>query len=140
MHVLLKLVLAICILVFAAAAPHVSMAQTSGAPSLFTAAQSARGELRYGQECLSCHGEDLDDGDLGPPLRGSDFRTHWGDLASLFSYTKSTMPQNNPGSLTDGDYAAILAFILQNNGYKPGAAELPTDPAAQSALKLETGD
>jgi mono/diheme cytochrome c family protein len=138
MRIFLKHFLAVCVL--APVAPHASIAQTSGAPSLFTADQAARGELRYGQECLSCHGEDLDDGDLGPALRGSDFRTHWGDVAALFSYTKSTMPQNNPGSLTDSDYAAILAFILQSNDYKPGATALPIDPAAQSALKLATGN
>ena len=76
---------------------------------------------------MGCHGENLDDGDFGPPLRGSDFRTHWGagDAVALFGYTKSTMPQNNPGSLTDGDYAAFLALLLQNNGYEPGAPELP---------------
>ena len=125
MRAVSKHVLAVCILAFVTAAPQASMAQTSAAPSLFTADQVARGELRYGQECLSCHGEDLDDGDLGPPLRGSDFHTHWGDVAALFSYTKSTMPQNNPGSLTNGDYAAFLALLLQNNGYEPGAPELP---------------
>ncbi len=63
---------------------------------------------------------------MGPALRGSDFQTHWGagDVAALFAVTKSTMPQANPGSLTDSDYAAIIAFILQSNGYKQGATEI----------------
>lgn len=129
---------------FVAAAQNASSAQTSvaaanSAPSLFTAAQATRGEASYDRYCLSCHGLHLDDGDFGgPPLRGSYFRNHWGagDVAVLFAYTKSAMPQDNPGGLSGETYADILAYILQVNGYKAGESELPTDPAAQAGLKL----
>jgi cytochrome c len=121
----------------AASAPGAS----GGAPSLFTAAQAERGEGNYEHYCRACHGEHLDDGDLGgPPLRGSYFRGHWGagDVAALFAYTKSQMPPDNPGELNDATYADILAYVLQYNGYKAGPDALPTDPAAQAKLKLAT--
>jgi mono/diheme cytochrome c family protein len=93
----------------------------------------------YEQSCSACHGEHLDDGDFGgPPLRGSYFRSHWGtsNVGALFSIIKNLMPTDAPGSLTDSTYADILAYVLQYNGYKPGALELPTDPAAQARLSL----
>jgi mono/diheme cytochrome c family protein len=143
----MRLFVAVRISLFAAAGAGVSNAQApgasvQGAPSLFTAEQAAQGEASYDHNCLACHGEHLDDGDFGgPPLRGSYFQMHWGggDVAALFSFTKTAMPPDNPGSLTDEDYADILAYILQYNGYKPGASELPTDPEAQSRLKLGAG-
>ena len=139
MRVHWKLPVAAGVLSLAATVPFMAMAQSASAPSFFTADQAARGEAAYDHSCLACHGEHLDDGDFGgPPLRGSYFRNHWGggDVAAPFAFMKTAMPPDNPGSLTDGEYAAILAFILQNNGYKPGVDELPTDPDAQKKLKL----
>jgi mono/diheme cytochrome c family protein len=131
----------------AVAAPSAASAQmqaaADGAPSLFTAAQATRGEASYDRYCLSCHGSHLDDGDFGgPPLRGSYFRTHWGagDVAALFAFTKSVMPPDDPGSLSDSTYADILAYILQVNGYRAGERELPADAGAQAGLKLGPGD
>ena len=40
------------------------------------------------------------------------------------------MPPNNPGDLPDQVVIDVLAFILKSNGYAPGAASLPSDPAA----------
>jgi mono/diheme cytochrome c family protein len=129
-----------------ARAQSASSAQTpveaaKSATSLFTAAQAARGEASYDHYCLACHGPHLDDGDFGgPPLRGSTFRSHWGagDVAALFSFTKTVMPPDNPGGLSDATYAEVLAYILQVNGYKAGESELPTDPGAQAGLKLDS--
>lgn len=131
---------------FAAVAQGPSAAQTpvaaaGSAASLFTSGQAARGEASYDHYCLACHGPHLDDGDFGgPPLRGSYFRSHWGagDVATLFAYTKSVMPPDNPGGLSDATYADVLAYILQVNGYQAGASELPTDPASQAGLKLDS--
>jgi hypothetical protein len=40
----------------------------------------------------------------------------------------STMPANDPGSLSQPDALALVAFILRRNGYPPGNATL-TEPA-----------
>ena len=110
--------------------------------SLFTADQAQQGEADYQHSCRACHGEHLDDGDFGgPPLKGAYFRSHWGsgNVAALFGYMKTLMPPDDPGSLDDDSYANILAYILRYNGYAPGLAPLPTDPAAQARLSLKTG-
>jgi mono/diheme cytochrome c family protein len=107
--------------------------------SLFTAAQADRGQENYEHYCRACHGDHLDDGDMGgPPLDGAYFRTRWGptNLAALFAFTKGAMPPDDPGGLDDETYADILAYILRYNGYRPGANGFPTDPGAQAKLKL----
>jgi mono/diheme cytochrome c family protein len=53
----------------------------------FTTAQAAQGKTAYTQNCESCHGANLDDGQFGPPLKGSAFNRQWGgkpaDAAAL---------------------------------------------------------
>ena len=39
----------------------------------FTADQAAAGEAAYATQCAVCHGENLSDGEFGPPLSGSNF-------------------------------------------------------------------
>jgi mono/diheme cytochrome c family protein len=112
-------------------------AQTPG-PS-YTAAQAERGQASYEHSCQVCHGSALDNGDFGgAPLNGSWFQEHWGksDAGALFSYVRTTMPPDNPGGLNDTTYADILAFILQGNGYPPGAQELPSDVDALQRIPL----
>ena len=96
----------------------------------FTADQAVHGGADYQRYCSACHGAHLEGGDSGgPPLLGAYFKDHWGtdNLPGLFTYTKSLMPTDNPGSLTDATYAAILAYILQYNGYKlPAVSMSPT--------------
>ena len=37
------------------------------------------------------------------------------------------MPKNDPGSLTVGEAAQVLAYLLKINDAPPGEAELPAD-------------
>jgi hypothetical protein len=62
----------------------------------------------------------------------------WGDatLADLFAAISTTMPQNNPGSLSRDAYAGIVAYHLQRSGHSPGATDLPADPAALKQLQV----
>ena len=41
-------------------------------------------------------------------------------LADLFDVMAATMPQSNPGSLTNPEYVGILAYILDENDYPRG--------------------
>ena len=50
----------------------------TGGPAVdLTAEQASRGKAVYDDNCGSCHGANLDNGQFGPPLRGSAFKTHW---------------------------------------------------------------
>src|ERR1700683_305416 len=66
-----------------------------------TAAQANRGKAVYDDNCASCHGGNLDDGQFGPPLRGSAFKTHWSSQSAdaLFSYIAARMPPTAPAGL-----------------------------------------
>ncbi len=90
-------------------------------------AQASAGRAAYEQSCASCHGPNTDDGEFAPPLKGAAFMQKFaGKPASeLIGYISSKMPPGNPGSLDTAAYGQIAAFLLQQNGAEPGAAELP---------------
>lgn len=106
----------------------------------FTDQQVAQGRAAYEHNCMDCHGSTMDNGEFGgAPLRGSYFRNRWGNgsVANLYSYTKSKMPPDRPGVLSDKVYTDVVAYILQANGYEAGGKELPADPTAQQFMSLK---
>src|SRR6202158_3113033 len=111
-------------------------AQSPTAPLSDTSAQADQGQLAYVEHCASCHGPNLDDGAYGPPLTGSAFRQKWGPGSAerLFTYVSTKMPPATPGTLGDTTYGQLLAFMLQENGSRPGTRELPADPEALKAM------
>src|SRR6476660_3526706 len=92
----------------------------------YTPAQAQRGEAAYIEHCESCHGRSLDDGPFAPALKGVEFRQNWAvrSMEDLFTLVSTKMPPARPGTLGDSSYAALLAYILQENGTTPGAREL----------------
>ena len=111
-------------------------AQSPPTPLSYTAAQAEQGQAAYIEHCASCHGQNLDDGAYGPPLKGNDFRQKWGSRSAepLHTYTSTKMPPARPGTLGDVSYAQLLAFMLQENGSQAGTRELPADPEALKAM------
>ena len=99
---------------------------------VYSEPQAARGKAVSEAQCAFCHGSDLRGQGFAPALIEDTFATRWqdGNLGELFTIVKSTMPQDKPASLTDEDYAAIVAFLLQANRYPAGQQELRPDPAA----------
>ncbi len=97
---------------------------------VFTATQADRGSVLYQSFCQECHQPDLS-GAKGPALTGTDFLQRWGapglSVADLFGFVTSLMPEYEPGSLTEQEYADVLAFILRENGYGAGLGELARD-------------
>ena len=49
------------------------------------AGQAASGRALYDQQCASCHGASLDNGEFGPPLSGEEFLQSWGNRRSARS-------------------------------------------------------
>src|SRR5437870_8673007 len=111
-------------------------AQSLLTPASYTAAQADKGQSVYVEHCASCHGQNLDDGEFAPPLKGVDFRQRWSARSpeALFTLTSIKMPPARPGTLGDRTYAQLLAYILQENGAQPGARELPADPETLKAM------
>lgn len=106
----------------------------------YTAAQALVGEEAYAQSCARCHGDDLEGG-VGTAMEGDVFWRRWGgqSVHALFEITRQTMPQEDPGSLTDQRYADIIAYVLHVNGFPPGETELPLDADSLQALTIERG-
>ena len=122
-------------LLLALVAPAALRAQSSDSSlttlsKVYTAAQATKGRDVHGAACLSCHkpAEQI----------GANF---WGDrvgkpLSEFFTYLRSSMPQDNPSSLSDDDYAAVIAYILQLNQMPPGDKPLPGDSAALAKIRV----
>ena len=112
------------------------VAQSSPTPLSFTTAQADAGQVAYVEHCATCHGDSMDDGEFAPPLKGAGFREQWRSQSpeALYTLTRSTMPQDRPGALTDETYVNLVAYILQENGSAPGTLELPADAAALEAM------
>jgi mono/diheme cytochrome c family protein len=95
----------------------------------FTVEQARRGEALYSDRCSVCHGTELRGTEMAPALIEDVFSAKWNDqtLADLFDRIRRTMPQNDPGSLSEQQAADLLAFVLQQAKYPAGTQELPTD-------------
>lgn len=85
-----------------------------------TADSIARGEGVYAARCAACHGANLGGGGHVPPLKGTSFMETWNGMTmrALYSRTVSTMPWNDPGSLSEENTIDLVAFIAQQNGLK----------------------
>jgi hypothetical protein len=49
-------------------------------------------------------------------------------LAELVTEVQTKMPPTNPNSLSRESYLAIVAYVMQVNGFPPGEAELGAAP------------
>ena len=99
----------------------------------FTEAQAQAGQAVYDSRCASCH----DAGGETIRLLGASFTDVWKTRTTRDLYTriKTTMPFNDPGSLSDAASASLVAYILKNNGAVASGAEFtPTTTAAINTI------
>ncbi|HUQ52892.1 MAG TPA: cytochrome c [Gammaproteobacteria bacterium] len=113
-------------------------AQTARKPAatswdgVYTTEQAQRGQVAYTGPCDRCHGYKLDgaseDPDMlpAPPVAGPKFLRKWNgrSLAVLLEYLRTTMPSNNPGYLSDGEVADVVAYMLATSGVPAGSEPL----------------
>jgi len=96
-----------------------------------------QGQVVYRMNCATCHGND---GEGNPPLyprliggqRGSfnfandptmmrTIGNYWPYATTIFDYVRRAMPFGAPRSLTDDQYYAVTAYLLQREGIiQPG--------------------
>ena len=133
---------ALCLAGFGILAQEQSFFTSSGAVGL-TAAQASRGKAIYDDNCANCHGANLDDGQFGPPLRGSAFKMQWSSQSAnaLFSYIAAKMPPSAPAGLSDRSYSDVEAYVLRANGVAPGNSELaPARTQAEITIRTTNQD
>jgi alcohol dehydrogenase (cytochrome c) len=102
-------------------------ASAPATPVALRSSDAAQGRRVYAeQQCALCHGENLKGSPGGPALADEGFRQAWrGRPASdLFDCLKATMPPGRGGSLPDADYLALLANLLEANGFSADSPRL----------------
>lgn len=125
----------IALLLLAVALP--AMAQSNGTTGserpvagAFTDSQAVSGESVFKATCGACH---TPTDHYGPQFKLNWFgRTVWDYFISL----KKTMPDDNPGGLSDDEYTAVVAYILRLNGYPGGADLLSADSVSLKLIKI----
>ncbi|MCH7717071.1 MAG: PQQ-binding-like beta-propeller repeat protein [Gemmatimonadetes bacterium] len=95
----------------------------------YTEEQAETGRISYDEVCAACHRRDMRGDAEAPELAGPNFQAEWGDksIAELFDVLKTTMPEDDVGSLDDRTHLNIIAYILQANGFPSGDRELTVD-------------
>lgn len=101
-----------------------------GNAALYTMAQAKAGAAIYATTCASCHGGNLQ-GVSAPAIAGAEFQktavSNKYTVSIIRTIVTQNMPLSNPGSLTDPQYAQIMAYLLAENCYPAGAKPFPTD-------------
>lgn len=123
------LALAVTATAASAQSPSVTRSTRDG---VFTAAQAAAGGDVYAGACTGCH--------TRASHSGVAFRKAWNGAVvfDLYDFLSQTMPQDNPGGLSPGEYALVVAFLLEINGMPAGSDALPSDPAALKQIRIDS--
>ena len=96
--------------------------------AVYTEAQAEVGEELYKDNCLTCHDKKY----FRPVLK----RWEGQPLGLFFTVMSTSMPESNPGSLPDDQYADILAYILSLSRYPAGDAELDNSGDALNQITI----
>ena len=132
----IRKVLCLCALIYLLA-PNSGLSQ-SLQDGIYTESQASRGETEYAARCASCHSADLRGNSNSPSLIGLSFMFIWEgrSLGELFTKMSTEMPTDQPGSLSQQSYAAILAFILQSNEFPAGDSDLSSNADSLSPIQI----
>lgn len=105
---------------------------------VYSAEQAAAGEGVFLDVCAGCHQPDLSGGEDAPPLVGAPFTAKWHGhaVAELFQFVRRSMPKGEEGSLSSAEYAQLVAYLFQRNGFPAGSALLPDHADALGAIRF----
>ncbi|MBX3705371.1 MAG: PQQ-binding-like beta-propeller repeat protein [Pseudomonadales bacterium] len=128
----------VMILALAVCSDHL-LAKASTREGVYTAEQAQAGATLYVNSCIECHGATLRGSEAGPALTGAAFWDKWEGqaLGVLYQLTASTMPVNDPDGFSAEEYAAVVAFMLQQNGLPAGSTALVASAAALTPITLQ---
>lgn len=109
-----------------------------GHPVSFSAEQVTHGAQIYAGACAICHGTDREGGHDVPDL-STYFAARWANtpLDRLSGYISRAMPLMAPGTLPPQDTAALVAFLLHENGVASATnAPLPTEESRLAKFRF----
>lgn len=95
---------------------------------VYTNDQAKKGEDTYGKFCVSCH-EAIEHA-------GAVFEDAWSGrpLFEFWDKIRTTMPDDEPGTLKDQQYTDIVAYMLKLSGYPAGDTELANDAEKMKSI------
>jgi alcohol dehydrogenase (cytochrome c) len=105
----------------------IATAQTQPAANgVFTTDQVAVGQTTFQAICAKCHQPNLQGSFEAPQLAGPNFMSAWRGRSTSELYNKiaTSMPADNPHSLSEQAVESLVAFILRQNGAPVGATPL----------------
>lgn len=120
----MRTILITSLLAFAASACGASTKDSAEPPSMVE-----QGAALFASECAHCHGASGEGTDRGPavvgdgvlpldPPAGAERDVQFRTALDVFNWVKVAMPGDDPGSLSDEEYLAVMAFALTANGVK----------------------
>ncbi len=114
----------------AAPAPRADSGRSTLA-GVYSAAQAERGEKVYLASCLECH--------VPSDYTGEAFTAKFvgGTAYDMFEAIRSTMPQNNPSSLSNQQYADVVTYLFKLNGLPTIETEMSIEKDSLKAIKVE---
>ena len=103
--------------------------------------QQTRGKAVYVDKCSECHQESLKGTNDSPPLTGDMFWMNWETYTAnnLLEQVRTTMPDDNPGSLERQEYVDVVAYILRFNEV-PVTGDLPSDADSLKKIVIKMKD
>jgi glycine/D-amino acid oxidase-like deaminating enzyme len=116
----------------AATANSAGARAVSSLTGVYTEAQARNGAETYNRSCSACH---------TPAAHGGEaFQSTWDGRTAfeLLEYLRTTMPADNPGRLSRGQYTDIVAYLLQLNGMPAGPRRLSNDPKQLDLIRIAT--
>ena len=117
------------LLLLAIAAGSVNADPRTVNDGVYTEDQADVGEVLYTQHCLLCHDKKY----FRPVLK----RWEGQPLGILYTVMMTSMPESNPGFLTEKEYVDILAYILSLSRYADGDTELDYKDGALNDITVE---
>lgn len=104
----------------------------STADGVYTRAQADQGREVFALACQSCHAP--------TQHAGNTFRGNWfgKSLWALFDYLRWEMPQTDPGTLSDDEYVALVAYLMQINRMPTGPDALAADSSALAGIRIDS--
>lgn len=93
--------------------------------------QSVDGELSYTVRCSYCH--DVPNG-IGAALTAK-VLAGYSTVGALDRYLRVAMPHETPGSLSDAEYEAILAYLIESRELVGGGGDVRALPDS-TALRV----
>ena len=107
-------------------------ASVSTLSGVYSKDQASRGEKTYEAKCTACHAPSVHTGEAF--TRAWETRTAY----DLFELIRTTMPNDDPGSLSREQYGEIVAYLFKLNDFPAGRRPLPTENEGLKQVKIES--